>query len=70
MIHEVRGRGLMLAIEFTAEGTTARSIVYALEDRGMLTKDTHETTIRNTPPLVITRDEIDWALEQIEAVLT
>jgi ornithine--oxo-acid transaminase len=36
----------------------------------VLTKDTHETTIRITPPLVITRDEIDWALEQFEAVLT
>ena len=69
MIHEVRGRGLMLAIEFKPEATTAKSIVYALKDRGMLTKDTHETTIRITPPLVITRDEIDWALEQIEAVL-
>jgi ornithine--oxo-acid transaminase len=43
--------------------------VYALKDRGVLTKDTHETTIRITPPVVITRDEIDWALEQFAAVL-
>ncbi len=70
MIAEVRGRGLMLAIEFKPEATTAKQVVYALKDRGMLTKDTHETTIRITPPLVITKDEIDWALEQIEAVLT
>jgi ornithine--oxo-acid transaminase len=60
----------MLAIEFKPEATTAKSIVYALKDRGVLTKDTHETTIRITPPLVITRDEIDWALEQFAAVLT
>ena len=70
MIAEVRGRGLMLAMEFKPEATTAKQVVHALKDRGMLTKDTHETTIRITPPLVITRDEIDWALEQIEAVLT
>jgi ornithine--oxo-acid transaminase len=69
MVAEVRGRGLMLAIEFKPEATTAKSIVYALKDRGILTKDTHETTIRITPPLVITRDEIDWALEQFAAVL-
>jgi ornithine--oxo-acid transaminase len=70
MIAEVRGRGLMLAIEFEPEAIKAKQVVYALKDRGVLTKDTHETTIRITPPLVITRDEIDWALEQIEAVLT
>jgi ornithine--oxo-acid transaminase len=70
MVAEVRGRGLMLAIEFKPDATDANSIVYAMKDRGVLTKDTHETTIRITPPLVITRDEIDWALEQFAAVLT
>jgi ornithine--oxo-acid transaminase len=70
MIQEVRGRGLMLAIEFRPEATDAKSMVYALKDRGVLTKDTHETTVRITPPLVITQDEVDWALEQFEAVLT
>ena len=70
MVAEVRGRGLMLAIEFEPEAVKAKQIVYALKDRGVLTKDTHETTIRITPPLVITQDEIDWAVEQIEAVLT
>ena len=68
-IREVRGRGLMLAIEFEPEATDAKAVVYALKDRGVLTKDTHKTTIRITPPLVITRDEIDWALEQFAAVL-
>ena len=60
----------MLAIEFDPEAIDAKSVVYAMKDRGVLTKDTHQTTIRITPPLVITRDEIDWALEQFEAVLT
>ena len=69
-IRSVRGRGLMLAVEFEPEVTDAKSVVFALKDRGLLTKDTHQTPIRITPPLVITRDEVDWALEQIEAVLT
>lgn len=70
MIRSVRGRGLMLAVEFEPDVVDAKSVVYALKDRGLLTKDTHQTTIRITPPLVITRNEVDWALEQIEAVLT
>lgn len=70
MIRSVRGRGLMLAVEFEPDVVDAKSVVYALKDRGLLTKDTHQTTIRITPPLVITRSEVDWALEQIEAVLT
>jgi ornithine--oxo-acid transaminase len=37
--------------------------------RGLLCKETHENTIRFAPPLVITKDEIDWALDRIEAVL-
>lgn len=69
-IRSVGGRGLMLAVEFEPEVTDAKSVVFALKDRGLLTKDTHQTPIRITPPLVITRDEVDWALEQIEAVLT
>ena len=68
-IKEVRGRGLMLAIELHPEAGGARQYVEALMRRGILAKDTHGSTIRIAPPLVITRDEVDWALEQIEAVL-
>jgi ornithine--oxo-acid transaminase len=68
-IKEVRGRGLMLAIELHPEAGGARRYVEALMRRGILAKDTHGSTIRIAPPLVITRDEVDWALEQIEAVL-
>jgi ornithine--oxo-acid transaminase len=69
-IKAVRGRGLMLAVELAADAGGARSYCEALMARGLLCKETHENTIRFAPPLVITRDEIDWALEQIEAVLS
>jgi ornithine--oxo-acid transaminase len=69
-IRAVRGRGLMLAIELHPEAGGARPVVEALRARGLLAKDTHAHTIRLTPPLVITRPEIDWAMERIEAALT
>jgi ornithine--oxo-acid transaminase len=68
-VKEVRGRGLMLAIELHPNVGGARPLIDELKDRGLLAKDTHENTIRIAPPLVITRDEVDWALEQFEAVL-
>jgi len=70
MVREVRGRGLMLAVELHPEAGGARRACEALRARGVLAKDTHGHTIRIAPPLVITRDEVDWALEQIEPVLT
>jgi ornithine--oxo-acid transaminase len=69
-IKEVRGRGLMLAVEMTADAGGARKYCEQLMARGLLCKETHESTIRFAPPLVITREEIDWALERIEPVLT
>jgi len=68
-IKEVRGRGLMLAMELFQETGGARPFCYKLADRGMLCKETHENTIRFAPPLVIKKDEVDWALEQIDAVM-
>lgn len=68
-IQEVRGRGLMLALELTPEAGGGRKYCEALMSRGLLCKDTHENTIRFAPPLIITREEIDWALERIETVL-
>jgi ornithine--oxo-acid transaminase len=65
-IKEIRGKGLLMAIEFKTE---ARHIVEMLKDKGILAKDTHSTTIRFAPPLIITKDEIDWALKIIEEVL-
>jgi ornithine--oxo-acid transaminase len=68
-IREVRGRGLMIAMELFDEAGGARPFCYKLADRGMLCKETHENTIRFAPPLVIKKEEVDWALEQIEAVM-
>lgn len=68
-VREVRGRGLMLAVELREEAGPARPVVEALRERGILAKETHGQTIRLSPPLVITEAEVDWALERIEAVL-
>ncbi|UPA24078.1 ornithine--oxo-acid transaminase [Shinella oryzae] len=69
IIREVRGRGLMLAVELDPAAGGARKYCEALKERGILAKDTHGDTIRIAPPLVITGDQVDWALEQFEAVL-
>lgn len=69
-IREVRGRGLMLAVELHPEAGRARRYCEALQSRGILAKDTHEHTIRIAPPLVITSDQVDWALERLATTLT
>jgi ornithine--oxo-acid transaminase len=69
IVREVRGRGLMLAIELHPEAGRARRYCEALRETGILAKDTHEQTIRIAPPLVITSDQVDWALERIDATL-
>ena len=69
IVREVRGRGLMLAVELHPEAGRARRYCEALQTRGLLAKDTHEHTIRIAPPLVVTADQVDWALEQIDATL-
>jgi ornithine--oxo-acid transaminase len=68
-IREARGRGLMLAVELHPEAGDARRYCKALQSQGILAKDTHKHTIRIAPPLVITSDQVDWALEEIEATL-
>jgi len=70
LIREVRGRGLMLAIELRPEAGGARRYCERLREKGLLAKDTHDHTIRIAPPLVIRAEEVDWACEIIEAVLT
>jgi ornithine--oxo-acid transaminase len=69
-IKEVRGRGLMLAVELKPDAGGARQYCETLMSMGLLCKETHEDTIRFAPPLVITKDEIDWAMERIETVLS
>lgn len=68
-IKEVRGKGLLIGVECHLEpGETVRPICERLMEKGVLAKDTHEKTIRFAPPLVITKDEIDWAMERIRSV--
>lgn len=66
LVREIRGRGLWLGLELTVP---ARPLCEQLRDRGVLCKETHETTIRIAPPLVIACEDLAWALDQIEAVL-
>jgi ornithine--oxo-acid transaminase len=68
-IKEVRGRGLMLAMELHPEAGGARRLCEALKDQGLLCKETHTHTIRIAPPLIITAEQVDWALERIAGVL-
>jgi ornithine--oxo-acid transaminase len=69
-IKEVRGRGLLIGVELKKEAGGARRFCEALQAEGLLAKETHEHVIRFAPPLVITKEDIDWAFERIEKVLT
>ena len=66
-LKEVRGKGLWIGIELHSP---ARPYCEALKEKGVLCKETHDRVIRVAPPLVISRDEIDWAFEQIRAVIS
>jgi ornithine--oxo-acid transaminase len=65
-LKEVRGRGLWIGIELHSP---ARPYCEALKEEGLLCKETHDRVIRVAPPLVITREEIDWAFERIKKVI-
>jgi len=68
-VREVRGRGLMLAVELHPEAGGARSVCEALQQRGLLAKETHDHTIRIAPPLILTDDQADWIVDQFAATL-
>jgi ornithine--oxo-acid transaminase len=70
IVRDVRGRGLMMAIELEPEAGGARQYCHALKERGLLAKDTHDHTIRLAPPLVISREQVDWAVSQIEETIS
>lgn len=65
VIKEVRGRGLFIGVELTE---AARPYCEKLAARQILCKETHDTVIRFAPPLIISKEDLDWAIEQIEAV--
>jgi ornithine--oxo-acid transaminase len=67
LIKEVRGRGLFIGVELVEP---ARKYCEALKTTGLLCKETHDTVIRFAPPLVIKKEELDWAIERIKNVLS
>jgi len=69
-VKEIRGKGLLVAVELKEESGHARAFCERLLHFGILAKETHTTVIRLAPPLVITKGEIEWAVEQVERVLT
>ncbi|KRV46892.1 ornithine--oxo-acid aminotransferase [Wenjunlia vitaminophila] len=69
VVTEVRGRGLWAGVDIAPEHGTAREVSQALMDQGVLVKDTHGQTIRIAPPLVISREDLDWALDRLRGVL-
>ena len=69
MVREVRGRGLMIAVELDPAAGGARPVCERLRDRGILCKETHTHTIRVAPPLVIDADTVDWAIERFADAL-
>jgi len=68
-VKEVRGRGLLIGIELKPEAKGARRFCEALQEKGILAKETHDNVIRFAPPLVIDRETIDWAIPSIREVL-
>jgi ornithine--oxo-acid transaminase len=69
-VTEVRGRGLWFGIELTAAAAPARTVCERLLQLGILAKDTHETTVRLAPPLVVSRGDLEWALERVVNALS
>jgi len=68
-IREVRGKGLLIGVELKPEARGARRFCEALQQRGILAKETHEHVIRFAPPLIISKETIDWALPIIREIL-
>jgi ornithine--oxo-acid transaminase len=68
-IKEIRGRGLLIGVEIDKSAGGARKYCESLQNKGILAKETHETTIRFAPPLIIDKETIDWALERIRNTL-
>ena len=69
-IKEVRGKGLLIGVEFHESAGVARTYCKRLKDEGILCKDTVEQVMRFAPPLVVEQKDLDWAFERIEKVLT
>ena len=68
-IKSLRGKGLFVGIEIDPRRARAREVCERLMAQGILSKETHETVVRLAPPLVVTREQLDWAVERIGLVL-
>jgi ornithine--oxo-acid transaminase len=68
-VREVRGKGLLIGVELNPDAGGARRFCEALQEKGILAKETHDHIIRFAPPLVIDKETIDWALPSIRDVL-
>jgi ornithine--oxo-acid transaminase len=69
LIRDVRGRGLWVGVDIEPSHASARDLVERLAVRGVLSKETHESVIRFAPPLTITRELIDLAVDRFAAVV-
>ncbi len=69
-VTQVRGRGLWAGVDIAPSHGTGREVSEKLMERGVLVKDTHGATIRIAPPLVISKEDLDWGLDQLRAVLS
>jgi ornithine--oxo-acid transaminase len=69
-VKEIRGKGLLVGIDLKPESGGARPFCEALMGEGILAKETHESVIRLAPPLVITGEELDWAVDRVRKVLS
>jgi len=69
-VKEIRGKGLFVGVELYPESGGARKFCEALMEKGLLCKETHENVIRFAPPLIIGKDDIDWALDKVADVIS
>jgi len=70
IIKEIRGKGLWLGVEIDPDIVSGKDLSKMCLDAGILCKETHETTIRYAPPLVISKEELDWGIDKIKEVFT
>ena len=68
-VKEIRGSGLFIGLDLTDEAGPARPFCERLKEEGILCKETHESVIRFAPPLIISKEDLDWAIERIRKVL-
>ena len=69
LVSEIRGRGLLIGVELVPEAGGARPFCERLKKQGLLCKETHDNVIRFAPPLVVTQNDLDWAMDRIEPIL-